>query len=87
MSTASERIARAAEATEQIQKHVAKALGVLSNGFADGRALNSFGIYGEPPARRLQLQSAIDALNAAVMLMEVTEWPNANDYDNVPGRE
>ena len=81
---AAERIGRAAAATDEIQGHVAKAVGVLSHGFQGGRALNTFEVYDDPQQKRAELHAALDALNAALLLIDVTEWPDANDYRNAP---
>lgn len=73
-------IEKAAAATDAIQDHVGTALETLQHGF-NGRIVNGYGIYTDPSNRHLDLLNARKAIDAALSVMNATNWPTNADYD------
>ena len=66
--------------TYQVQTDVTKTLESLERRFS-GRVVNGYGVYADPAAQRAALRVAVSILEAALKLLEDTEWPSVADYD------
>jgi hypothetical protein len=80
----SDTIENAAEATGQIQLHVGAAIKILERSF-NGRIVNGWGIYVDPPMKQADLLAALKELTAAKALLMQTRWPDATAYREAEG--
>jgi len=74
-----DKIARAASATVEVQARVRQALDAL-DGF-NGRVVNGFGFYADVSRQRLHLIEARDSIVTALKVMSDTAWPTNDDYE------
>jgi hypothetical protein len=79
MNQSQDKISQAAAATDRIQSLVDEALSTLQQGF-DGRIVNGFGVYLDSSSRRNDLKTALDAITAAMEILQKSEWPTDADF-------
>ncbi len=75
------KIAEAAAATDAVQREVGRALERLNSGF-NGRIVNGYGVYSDPSRQRTDLRAALEALTAALAVIDRTSWPTPRDYES-----
>lgn len=83
LPAAKSKIQMCEKVTSAVSEATRRAANILLEG-SDGRIMvNFFGVFAEPHKRRAELQTAIETINKAILLLDGAPWPSASDYDEL----